>query len=134
MTQVESISSDWLQVSRVEKLRLTGNTIFYSNKSTLLDSLIRPNPLDAQTLPGKPDLKTLGRLTGQKCCVNWVCITLLKFTILESSWKIVQNIYTQQNRMKFFESGHPSTYNVHNLGKNVDFNAFNFVKIGLFKP
>ena len=51
------------------------------------------NSLDAQSLHSKPTLKIMGRLVGQKLCVDKVCPMLIKFAFLKSSWKIVWNIY-----------------------------------------
>ena len=45
---------------------------------------------------------------GQSLCVDLVCPILKIIIFLESSWKIVQNMYRPaQSENIFFKSGHP---------------------------
>ena len=70
--------------------RILSGQFFNSNKSTLLDFLIRQTP--STLLPTQPVAEPVRGLCGQKFSVDVVCPTLKKFTFLKSSTKVVRNI------------------------------------------
>ena len=64
----------------------------------------------------------LSRQARQSLGVNWVCPILKKIIFLESSWKIVQNIYRPAQSDKiFFKVGtpNPQTLPIYVIDKNM---------------